>query len=315
MQNTESRQEPCIREIPLKQEIITVKESDSVQTTLNLMHQENIRSVGVCSDNNESLLGLVSVFDIMTLIFFSAFDPSENPKPISAKPLEKRIGDIVSVFHEDTERVWEFDEKQPISVLFDILAQGYHQAVINTDEGKKKLLSQYDLVKFFCDKKYTFEEQSKTLQELGYGKASKPFEVKCTSVDSSCSTLHCFRKMEAEQYPALPVVDSKTGAIIATISASDVRGITMENLNDALKPVLEFLENMHGTVPPPLTCKVTETLGEVMNRLIETKHRHIWVVNDEGKHIDSVSLTDVISYPDFTAFLTRHTFDISCNLQ
>merc|ERR1712000_214373 len=152
--------------------------------------------------------------------------------------------------------------------------------------------SQHDLVKFFCENMDSFGKVKDSLQATGFGRG----KFECTPVESSRTALYAFRKMESTGFTALPVVD-ESNVVVATISAADVRGLTVDNIGDVLKPVLKFLESANnGTIDPPMTCTSDESLANVMRKLISGYHRHMWVVDSEGKIVNAVTLSDVIDF-------------------
>jgi len=285
-----------IRDIPLPdREIIYVKESDTIATALKVLQGNNIRTVAVADDKYNQIICLVTVYDIMTFICFSAYEYDSIPDEIKAcKSLDTPVGELGNI-HEEGKHTWKFEDIEPISYLLDPMSLGYHQVVVCTKDVKTKLISQHDLVKYYCA--HPFPEAMKTLKELGFGDPDKPFKTRCCSVDSNHTALYAFRRMEVEGYSALPVVHPVTSSIIATISSSDVRNLSPEHINDVLRPVTHFLANIHGHIDPPLVCGTDVTLLAVMNRMIGTHHRHTWVVDDKGRHVDTVSLSDIIGFP------------------
>jgi len=100
---------------------------------------------------------------------------------------------------------------------------------------------------------------------------------------------------------AAPVLDDE-GVVMATISASDLRGLRCESFNTLLLPVLDFLRIQHaarGTeLLPPVTCTIHHTLGQLIAQLLDNRVHRSWVVQSDraSPHpIGVVTMTDLIS--------------------
>jgi len=280
------------KDLELNDEMVSIKSSQPISEALALLQSKNIRTLGVLSDD-EKLIGLVTVFDIMTYICFGSFnspDVSSNTDIESAmKSLDISVGKVTGVFHNETNKTWHFNDTDLVLESFDIMCLGVHQAAIKNSDGKYKLVSQHDLVKFF----QKFEKAlglDKTLDVAGLAK-----EKSCSVVKESDVALFAFRRMEESENTALPVVDG-SNQVVGTISVSDVRSLSTNNMDMVLKPVLEFLEGLHGKPSDPITCTSSTTIYSVIRDLVESFHRHVWLVNDDGKLIGCISLTDIIDY-------------------
>uniref|UniRef100_A0A7S4IS23 CBS domain-containing protein n=1 Tax=Vannella robusta TaxID=1487602 RepID=A0A7S4IS23_9EUKA len=295
-------QEALIKDIGLPGiELVSVKESEPISLALNKLQKSNIRSLAV-KDASENFVGFVTVYDIMTYICFSSYSPNSIPHELEAcKSLETPIGEIRTI-HQESEHSWKFKDTEPLSFLLNPLSLGFHQVLVRDKHGRNSVITQHDMVKYFCS--HPFDVAKLTLKELGFGNPEKRSKPKCCSIESNRKALYAFRKMEIEGYSALPVIDPATKKIIATISASDVRLLTLDRLDEILLPVIQFLGSIHSHVQleHPLVTTTDVSLLSIMFRLIGTHHRHMWVVDSKGRHIDTVSLSDIIAFPAVRSF-------------
>lgn len=277
-------------------EIFYVSESETIANALKTLQSKNIRTIAVSNDKDGKLQGLVTVYDIMTYICFACYEYDKIPNEIKAiGSMGEPIGNITRKIHEETKRTLKFEDNEPISILLEFMSLGFHQGVVCSRKGETKFISQHDLVNYFIS--HPFEEASKPLREIGFGYPIKSIKPKCVNIESNHSALYAFRKMEVEGFSALPVIDPKSKEVVATISSGDVRNISIACMNDVLMNVLDFLKHIYGEIPQPLTCSPDVTLLSIMEKLVETHHRHAWIVDEEGRHIDTVSLSDIISFP------------------
>lgn len=282
-----------IKDLELGDEMITIQKSKPISEGLELLQSKNIRTLGVTDDHGDCLVGLITAFDIMTYICFGAYQITDINSDIdiksAMKSLDVPIGNVTGLFHKETNRIWHFNESDPISNTYEAMCLGVHQAAIACEGDKLKLLSQHDLVKFLMKHGDVFNT-NKTLEEA---ELAKPSTV--TTIEDEKLALLAFRRMETSGNPALPVVDS-SNQVVATISASDVRKISTDNIACVLKPIPDFLVCAHGNLPKAMTCTASSTVADVMKQLTDNYHRHAWVVDGDGKLVTSLSLSDLLDY-------------------
>jgi len=121
-------------------------------------------------------------------------------------------------------------------------------------------------------------------------------ESKIIGLPQSVTAITAWRAMLVRnELTALPVVDAQ-GALILTISASDFRGIEISNFADILLPVGDFLAKSRGPAftPANVTCKATDSLHDVLAKLLANKVHRVWIVNAAYLPIGVITLTDII---------------------
>jgi len=296
---TQELKDILIGDIPVGEDaLLTVNRKEPISSVLKTIQTKDIRSIAVVDDEGDCVLGLVSAYDIMTYICFGAYKFDEAPDHVKAvKSLDTPIEDITKVFHEETSKVWNFSCDQPLSALLDAFSEGVHQAVL-VRAGKFQMISQHDIVKYFIGK--NLPEANKTLAELGFGSAAPE---KLGFVESNRTALFAFRRMEMKKFIALAVVEPETKVVVGTISVGDVRGLNPDNLSEVLQEVPKFLEVVRGkSEETKMVCSKDITLGAVMKTLVDSRHKHMWVVDESGRLIDAVSFSDIINH----CTATRH---------
>jgi len=290
--------EADIRDTPIRDlvndlpALVSVKTTDSVKHTLDVLLQGDFRAVGVYDEPGDCFLGLVTVFDIMTWVSLGAYGITEIPTEIKIRQsLDQEIGNIQGIFHEETKRIWSFDEDVPINKVLEPFSKGVHRAIVVRADGTYRMISQIDVVRFGYNNKASFPDLAKTLEDLNLG---DPTNSKVISLTTDEIALFGFRKMEMANHSAVPVVDPSTGVIQATLSASDIRGVAPENIHNVLLPVKSFLDSLQ-TFHEPVTCKSSETLEAVIGRILQNKVHRSWVVDEQNRPVATVSLSDIIN--------------------
>ena len=292
--STEDVRDTLIRDIITHSpEIISVKRSETVGQALQRLVEEHISVLGVLDDGGDCFIGLITAFDIMTYIALAGYKEDEEPSEIKAKhTLETPVGDVTGVFHSETNRIWSFEEDMPIVKVLEPMSKGVHRTVIVTANDTFKLLTQTDVIRWGIANKQHFKDTQKSLDELALG---NPATSSVVSITTEQSALRGFKRMEMEQKTALPVVDPISGAVVTTLSASDIKKITADNISTLLKPVTEFLQTVNGGTRKPETAILADNLESVMHKLLDNKIHHVWVVDESNRPVAAVGCTDIIN--------------------
>jgi len=132
----------------------------------------------------------------------------------------------------------------------------------------------------------------KTLAELGFGSPTRVY-----SVNTEDSLRTAFRLIKEYDVSAVPVIDSKTGAICGNVSARDVRLIATSNkiyklLNMPLRVYLDVVSD--GAMNSAITCSVSDTMEEVIKRLVRSRIHRIYVVDSQEHVIRVLSLRNIL---------------------
>ena len=104
---------------------------------------------------------------------------------------------------------------------------------------------------------------------------------------------------------ACAVVD-ENGRLVASLSASDLRGMTNAKLRTILLPVMEFFPAMTGKpyyivpkslgfkAPPPLVCLADDKLVDTMKIIIKASTRRCWLIDRSYKPLGLISMGKII---------------------
>lgn len=96
---------------------------------------------------------------------------------------------------------------------------------------------------------------------------------------------------------ALPVVDEKTGKVVDIFAKHDVVHIAAEkSYKDLGMTVGKALERQSGWFEGVVKCKLDDTLGTIIGRIVKAEVHRIIVVDEEDKVIGVVSLSDILTF-------------------
>jgi CBS domain-containing protein len=245
--------------------------------------------------NNHQVLGVVSVMDLLIFIAWGPYFESgdlEKSDVTQAKNLNRPISQVLGLTQE-SRGVYVVEPEMSLSSIIQPLSSGYHRLLVpqKDDEGKRayRVLSQSDVISYIYKHRQEVKDVVKQkLSDLGF----KPKEI--ASITADTPAVEGFRNMTSDKVPALAVVD-KQGKLIGNLSASDLRGMSTKRLKDAVKPVTEFLETIHGSVREPITISFDSTLENAMDLITNEGVHRLWVVDEQDKPIGCVSLSNIIN--------------------
>jgi len=286
---TDIRDTPAAALIQSKKFVVSCAPEATLEEALEAMHEVNVSGLPVFHPD-EGYLGFVSSFDIMTYIaFFSHF---KEEVPDSATPrfarLGNRVRDVLDISAENKSEMWKaYASDETLGSIAGRMESGIHRMLIAVDD-RAKLLTQTDVIKYIHSKDKTNPLMKKTLSELGIGHVDK--EV--TQIRDTTTALQGFRTLYQKKITAAPIVD-KNGAVIGTLSASDVRGLRSNNTSDVMLPVLKYLEKK-SSLRSQVSVTKTSKLDDVFRRMIDARVHRVWIVNAERKPIGVISMSDVI---------------------
>jgi len=210
------------------------------------------------------------------------------------------VEELIAMFGEEGQRVWEYDWTTPLSRVIDHMSKGVHRCLVTQDGNQiRNIISQSDIISFALKHLHQISDSllQSTIQSLGMIKPQERKvghfmrESKLVAAPKETLLVDCFRKMEREQVTAIPLLD-ENGFLVGTLSASDLRGINAGKLSKCLfQPASQFIKTQKKAVVASPSIKFVNLL-----KLIDTNHVHrVWIVDDDDKPVGVVSLSDIMN--------------------
>lgn len=97
-----------------------------------------------------------------------------------------------------------------------------------------------------------------------------------------------------DYYCLLSELDSD-GALVAEMSAADLRGINPNRIEDLHRPVLVYLKTCQGSLKKPLSCRARFSLGQLMSGVVLNHGHRSWLVDDEHRPVGCITLSDILA--------------------
>ena len=276
-----------------KPNLILVPATTPLNDALAVMHQHNITSVVVERDGN--FLGFVSTIEIMTELAFGSFEwEKPNPEEFELiKSSEKTVESVLNI-NKKTQQIHYFKANDLLINVFEPMSKGVRRVLVSTNFGTYRIVSQTDVVSYVATHLQLLNLPIDLKQSIVDAKlVTDPPKQEIWKIDGTETALNGFRFLVLRNILSAPVVD-ENGAILTSLSASDLRGVRSENLKAVLLPTTEYLTNVYGALIPPITCSINDSLQLVVLKLAAARVKRIWIVNGDNKPIGAVSLRSVI---------------------
>jgi len=271
-----------------KTNLVTAQLTDTIEAVLAKLLKHNIISVPLLNESAQ-FVGIISLQDIVLDMVWRPEDRAQ-----AAQNLTRQVRDVF-VLREEAKHLWIFQSTDTLATIIETFSNGVHRALVTQKDDNSKheryvMLSQSDVVKFLSQNISSFKELAgKTLTQLKIG------EKKTESITADVRTFDAFKILGDEYVTGLPLVEKETGRLLGNLSASDLRGLTVQKLLFLNESVETFLTAQGGSVRAPICTKSSSTFGQVIQSLMDNHVHRIWLVDDKEKPIGVVTLTDVLN--------------------
>lgn len=285
---------PASEIVKSKRFIVTSPPDLALTDAVTCMRENKICSLPVFSES-EGFLGFVGIFDVMThLAFWSYFKDNDanwvQRGSYSFSHPGLKVSDVLKLSLENRTENWQaWSSEETLGSLAGKLS-GVHRMLVALDD-KAKLLTQTDLVKYISE----HDKENPILKETIAAMAHKycwRLREEIVKLNMDRPAIEGFRIMYLNKVTAVPVIDSDQ-RLVTTLSSSDTRIVTEENLSTIALPVLEFLNKGYGSLREPVTAHMDSTVGEVITKLLASKIHRVWL-EEGGKVIGVVSMSNIL---------------------
>ncbi|KAJ9062042.1 hypothetical protein DSO57_1014896 [Entomophthora muscae] len=294
--------------------LITAPPKIPIKDVLTLMAKNNILCLPIQSHQDANrVVNLVNLFDILTYLvqevsksvgnisqsqkpdihWRRTLDSSTMLSPEIYRKLKEPIENVMTLDSErESYRLFTCSISDTLKKVISAFGSGIHRAVVLDSEGNPKhILTQMDIVRHLNAHPELLPAEidtKKDLMELGlYSKKNITF------VDENTATISAYRQMADNRFTSLVVIDSQSGKVISNLSASSLRGLNSNNLEQILLPVKRFMKESPRGLRPLVFCPSTYKFWELIVALVTKNSHHAWLVDDNHKPCSSISPTDI----------------------
>jgi CBS domain-containing protein len=236
------------------------------------------------------------MYEIMSFIAFASWDPNNNDvnlqefvsKTEMEQPARNLLGTSGVEASDNINSLWIQPSTANVKDTIELMGKGVYRLLVDCGNNKFKILSQSDLARFFLQhwEKFKFKDAI----------VSEAFKQKTVhKISTAHSALKGFQSIRLYQVNVFVVVDEH-GKLVGTLSGSDLRGLSHDKVTNVMLPVMEFLKGQRQGGQQPVTCKNTDTVQSVIQKLVSEKVHRIWMIDDAHHPIGVISLSDIALY-------------------
>jgi len=287
-----------------RKNLVLVNSNQPVDRALSRINTHNVHSLPVvdANSNTGSVIGVIDILDII-----SALSESWDNNSTRSQRREKLVTPIsdllsrnthpptfiMSVFTPILDAIKEFAKSNLSRVL--IVERRLENTVMQQDKPEEfviGLLTQSDLIRFVAENIMWIKKEplfQKTLRQLNLGQ-KKPIIVQPDVL--AYQAFQEIHKNEGSEGVAL--VDN-TGKLIANVSASNIKGMTIANIQLLNRPLTDFLsrDRKRGWWQLPICTTLDTTLESLILQFVATKSHRVYLVDNDEKPTGEISLADV----------------------
>jgi len=248
--------------------------------------------------DKDKILGIATLLDIFSGLFLDKSLQEKGDKVTKEElvaTFEQNGKQTIdsTIFSTESVNFLMFDERDTLGKVLESFSAGYHRLLVTSvfNPSAIRILTQSDVIAYL---KATIGKLGASAK-LKAGDVMKSDAKKVVTALSTQTAISAFHTLAARSLHAAPVVNG-SGALVGTLSISDLRGLTAEEVPNLLLPVAEFLKKVHGGKSQShVTIKKSETLEEIIPLVAKTRVHRVWVLDDDDKIHGVLSLTDIIT--------------------
>lgn len=282
--------------LPVSYRLIVLDTSLLVKKSLNILLQNNIVSAPLWDAKTSRFAGLLNSSDFINVIqyYFQNPDRFEFVDRLTLDGL-KEVEKAIGVEPIDTGSIHPFKPLYDACVKM-IESRSRRIPLIDEDEDTHReivvsVLTQYRILKFVSLNCKETEELQLSLQELGIGTNG---EIATATLNTP--VIDVIQLLSHGNVSSIPIVDDSK-KLINVYEAVDVLGLIKGGIyNDLSLSVGEALMRRSDDFEGVYTCTLKDRLATILDNIRRSRVHRLFVVDDEGKLVGVVSLSDILKY-------------------
>jgi CBS domain-containing protein len=282
--------------LPVSYRLIVLDTSLLVKKSLNILLQNNIVSAPLWDAKTSRFAGLLNSSDFINVIqyYFQNPDRFEFVDRLTLNGL-KDVERAIGVEPIDKGSIHPFKPLYDACVKM-IESRSRRIPLIDEDEDTHReivvsVLTQYRILKFVSLNCKEIEDLQLSLQDLGIGTNN---EIATGTMNTP--VIDVIQLLSHGSVSSIPIVDENK-KLVNVYEAVDVLGLIKGGIyNDLSLSVGEALMRRSDDFEGVYTCTLKDRLSTILDNIRRSRVHRLFVVDDEGKLIGVVSLSDILKY-------------------
>jgi len=274
--------------------LLVVHAGDSVTDLLQRL-KDNALRCAIVYDNERLYVGFVDALDIATHVLNVTHwskqitaDTFRNLDWKGQRFASQPSGELMNISLSDPFET--LTPNAPLRQAVKLMADGIHRIAIVENGSIVNVLSQWDFLLFAASRlSFVGNQFQRTVGEIGLGTQSSNLLV----VKQWTDVIGVISFMYDNGLSGVPLVDEHA-RIVQNFSATDLLNLTRENFPLLSLPARDFLLRIHGYLKPPVCCRKTDSIENVLLKFLYFGVHRVYVVDDNYHPIGVITLTDIM---------------------
>ena len=286
----------CYDVLPVSFKLVMLDSTLSLKGALLTLLQNGVVSAPIWDSVQCQFTGLLTANDFVNALRFY-----ENQPKLLDELNTLKLEDLSRVEEEiGATKIENYNVSPHLSLneayKYLIKARTHRVALVDEDPTSKRkivvsVLTQYRLLRFVALNCKETQMMKTAIGDLGLGTYSN---IVTTTMDTSLPEV--VRQLSNIGVSALPVVDDQY-RLLNMYEQFDVLGLVKANGHGDLRMTVgEALMRRPEDFPGVHTCRLTDTLSDIMEIVRRTRLLRLFVVDEEGKLKGIITLSDILRY-------------------
>eukprot|EP00455_Lapot_gusevi_P014277 TRINITY_DN17090_c0_g1_i1.p1 TRINITY_DN17090_c0_g1~~TRINITY_DN17090_c0_g1_i1.p1 ORF type:complete len:356 (-),score=22.60 TRINITY_DN17090_c0_g1_i1:65-1132(-) len=281
--------------------VFSLKPETTTEEAIKLLTDNRIHSAPIVT-SEEKCIGLVDFFD---LLFWSDSCAPQDDRPDYTRQRhdDERVSCAYKMKNAKVSEIMNCSGKNELLVMSENdscdnivrrFCEGFERVVLEDQSGKITCyMTQSDIIRYLyqnLDNPVFKDFKGRTLGDLGF--IMRPLDI----VSENESLKDALRSLHRRGGGAVPVVDSSSGKLITSFSASDIKGIYTEDAPRFTQTIVGYLRryNPRSAQSEPKHVSLNTSIGELMRILTLNKLHYVFCLNSENQPIGIVTVKDCL---------------------
>jgi 5'-AMP-activated protein kinase regulatory gamma subunit len=294
----------CYDLIPTSSKLVVFDTQLNVKKAFFALVYNGVRAAPLWDSTRQTFVGMLTITDFIKILqkYYKSPQDGSTPDPDALKVKmdeleEHKINTWREVLHDYSRGLVNME---PDASLFDAIYtlcvnKVHRLPVIDKTTGNALyILTHKRILRFLYLYIYDLPQPAflrKTIEELNIGSYDNIATAK-----KSMTLIEALNVFVERRISALPVIDDD-GQVVDIYAKFDVINLAAEKTYNNLEITIEqSLQSRREGFEGVQTCRKSETLREIMERIVKAEVHRLIVVDDDKKVIGVVSLSDILHY-------------------
>ncbi|KAF9376781.1 hypothetical protein CPB97_010607 [Podila verticillata] len=308
--------------------LIDIHVTSTVEKVFETLLSNDILSVPVYRNFNnvKDYVAIIDTYDLLSSMEEYGFDADTVPKP-TTEFLNMPVAILVGMT-KNSSKLWTCQADMPLTQLIELFTKHHVHRIlvldsilIRTDDNddidpeleaqprkqpKGRLVSQTDVIRFLLEHNHQLGSVLDLHADHVAGHALKyatdyldeelqqQLKEQPASITIQSQAWIALQKMSTSRASSVAIVDASS-ALVAEMSAADLRGLNPDRFQDLTRPVMVYLKTSQGGLHRPLSCRAKFSLGQILSGVVRSHAHRSWLVDDDEKPVGCITLSDILS--------------------